>query len=89
MSRREALRIVAEGMPFDDCPRCTAPPEQVNDGLTTCPLCRNTKFITVSVHERLMQTIEQFDAEKKLPVPEASSCETQNPECAGVEAAAV
>ncbi len=76
-------------MPFDDCPRCTAPPEQVNDGLTHCPLCRNTKFITVKVHDRLMQTIEELEAEKKLPVPEASPGETPDSESRGGEAVVV
>ncbi len=78
---QEALRIVAEGMPFDDCPRCMAAPEQVNDGLAHCPLCRNTKFITVKVHDRLMETIDKWEMEQGLPVPEASPCETPNVDC--------
>ena len=54
----DALRVARESIPYCLCPRCAAPPEQVNDGLKVCPLCRGTKYLTQGIYFKLMDSIK-------------------------------
>ncbi len=89
MHLKNALRVVAEGIPYEECPRLHAPPEEVNDGLTVCPLCQNTKYLSTGIHVGLMKAIDQWDVKGLLRSTEASPGESGEGACAENEAGVV